>query len=176
MKVLKKKNIALIIFVSFIFIQGITLVTNASIVNSKPSEKMQELVNEQSLLTKEERETLELINIYRKERGLKELKTFAKLQEVAYMKAKDIVDNEYFSHNSKNLGTPFEMIQNNGIEYKIAGENLAGNITPEKAVEAWISSRLHRENIEEGEFEYTGICVMDSPVYGKVFVQIFLGI
>ncbi|MCI8518759.1 MAG: hypothetical protein HFJ51_01120 [Clostridia bacterium] len=176
MKVLKKKNIALIIFVSFIFIQGITLVTNASIVNSKPSEKMQELVNEQSLLTKEERETLELINIYRKERGLKELKTFAKLQEVAYMKAKDIVDNEYFSHNSKNLGTPFEMIQNNGIEYRIAGENLAGNITPEKAVEAWINSRLHRENIEEGEFEYTGICVMDSPVYGKVFVQIFLGI
>ena len=176
MKVLKKKNIALIIFVSFIFIQGITLVTNASIVNSKPSEKMQELINEQSLLTKEERETLELINIYRKERGLKELKTFAKLQEVAYMKAKDIVDNEYFSHNSKNLGTPFEMIQNNGIEYRIAGENLAGNITPEKAVEAWINSRLHRENIEEGEFEYTGICVMDSPVYGKVFVQIFLGI
>ncbi len=176
MKVLKKKNIALIIFVSFIFIQGITLVTNASIVNSKPSEKMQELVNEQSLLTKEERETLELINIYRKERGLKELKTFAKLQEVAYMKARDIVDNEYFSHNSKNLGTPFEMIQNNGIEYRIAGENLAGNITPEKAVEAWINSRLHRENIEEGEFEYTGICVMDSPVYGKVFVQIFLGI
>ena len=92
------------------------------------------------------------------------------------MKAKDIVDNEYFSHNSKNLGTPFEMIQNNGIEYRIAGENLAGNITPEKAVEAWINSRLHRENIEEGEFEYTGICVMDSPVYGKVFVQIFLGI
>jgi len=45
MKVLKKKSIALIIFVSFIFIQGITLVTNASIVNSKPSEKMQELVD-----------------------------------------------------------------------------------------------------------------------------------
>jgi len=176
MKVLKKKSIALIIFVSFIFIQGITLVTNASIVNSKPSEKMQELINEQSLLTKEERETLELINIYRKERGLKELKPFAKLQEVAYMKAKDIVDNEYFSHNSENLGTPFEMIQNNGIEYKIAGENLAGNINPEKAVDAWINSRLHRENIEEGEFEYTGICVIDSPIYGKVFVQIFIGI
>ena len=144
MKVLKKKSITLIIFVSFIFIQGITLVTNASIINSKPSEKMQELINEQCLLTKEEKETLELINEYRKEKGLKELKTFARLQKVAYMKAKDIVDNEYFSHTSENLGTPFEMIQNNGIEYKIAGENLAGNITSEKAVEARINSKLHR--------------------------------
>lgn len=73
-------------------------------------------------------------------------------------------------------GTPFAMLHNNGIEYRIAGENLAGNISPEKAVEAWINSELHRDNIEEKNFEYTGICVIESPKYGKVFVQIFLGI
>lgn len=176
MKVLKKKKSTLIIFVSFILIESISLATYQMNTESKASETMKELVNEESLLTIEEEKTLELINKYRKEKGLKELKTFAKLQQVAYLKAKDIVENQYFSHKSKNLGTPFEMLQNNEIEYKMAGENLAGNISPEKAVEAWINSDLHRENIEEKSFEYTGICVMESPVYGKVFVQIFLEI
>ena len=176
MKLLKKKKIALIIFLSFILIESISLATYQMSTESRASETMQELVNEQSLLTIDEEKTLELINKYRKEKGLKELKTFAKLQEVAYLKAKDIVENEYFSHESKNLGTPFAMLHNNGIEYRIAGENLAGNISPEKAVEAWINSELHRDNIEEKNFEYTGICVIESPKYGKVFVQIFLGI
>ena len=53
---------------------------------------------------------------------------------------------------------------------------MAGNKDPEKAVEAWLNSKLHRENILEENFEYTGISIIQSPVYGKVFVQIFMGI
>lgn len=34
----------------------------------------------------------------------------------------------------------------------------------------------HRDNILEQNFNYTGICVIDSPIYGKVFVQLFIGI
>ena len=82
----------------------------------------------------------------------------------------------YFSHNSPILGTPFELMDKTGIYYNFAGENLAGNISPEKAVEAWINSPAHRENILDKEYTYTGIAVMDSSVYGKVFVQMFIGI
>ena len=63
-----------------------------------------------------------------------------------------------------------------GVFYKVAGENLAGNISPEKAVEAWINSPTHKENILEERFAYTGISVVESPVYGRVFVQMFIGV
>ncbi len=68
------------------------------------------------------------------------------------------------------------MLRNNKISYKIAGENLAGNTTPKKAVEAWINSTSHRENILEEDFTYTGIYVIESKTYGKIFVQLFIGI
>ena len=53
---------------------------------------------------------------------------------------------------------------------------MAGNISPEKAVEAWINSPTHKENILEERFAYTGISVVESPVYGRVFVQMFIGV
>ena len=68
------------------------------------------------------------------------------------------------------------MLNNNNVYYSVAGENLAGNISSKKAVQAWINSPAHKDNILEEDFEYTGICVVDSEVYGKVFVQLFIGI
>ena len=140
-------------------------------------EYINEIVGQDTpILNKEEQETLDLINEYRKENGLEELKSILILQNVARLKAEDLVENQYFSHISEKLGTPFEMLAQNDVDYKIAGENLAGNITPKKAVNAWINSASHRDNILEEDFKYTGICVIDSPVYGKIFVQLFIGI
>ena len=68
------------------------------------------------------------------------------------------------------------MLKSNGIEYKVAGENLAGNITEARAVNAWINSPAHRDNILDESYEYTGICVVESETYGKIFVQLFLGV
>ena len=127
-------------------------------------------------LTAEEQETLKLINEYRIQNGLKELKPISSLQYVAEIKANDLVQNNYFSHTSEILGTPFELLENNNIDYLIAGENLAGNTIPERAVKAWIESKSHKDNILEEDFEYTGISVIESPVYGRVFVQFFIGI
>lgn len=138
-------------------------------------DKRELIEKEENFLTEEEQQVLILINEYRKKNGLEELKSYSKLQEMSKMKAKDIVQNEYFSHVSPNIGSPFEMLEENEIDYLIAGENLAGNITPGKAVDAWICSESHRQNILEERFEYTGICVIESPIYGKVFVQLFIG-
>lgn len=174
MKVSTRKIVTLFIFVILILIETISLGMYQESISKK--ERMQSIVKVEANLNSEEEETLRLINEYRKENGLKELKTVSKLQEVAKLKAEDLVQNEYFSHTSKALGTPFEMLQDNGIAYTKAGENLAGNQTPERAVEAWINSPAHRDNILKAEYEYTGICVIDSPVYGKIFVQLFITI
>lgn len=175
MKVQVKKIVTLFIFVLFILIEGISFATSASDETEKNKE-IKDMVQEVATLSKEEEETLNAINEYRRENGLSDLKAISKLQEVAKIKAEDIVENEYFSHNSENLGTPFEMLKANDVKYKFAGENLAGSTTSEKAVDAWINSTSHRDNILDEDYEYTGIYVIDSPVYGKIFVQIFLGI
>lgn len=127
-------------------------------------------------LSTEERDTLNLINEYRNENGLESLKPCYELQEVAKLKAEDLVNNNYFAHNSEKLGTPFEMLEANNVDYQIAGENLAGNTTCKRAVNAWINSEAHRDNILEEKYEYTGIYVIDSDIYGKIYVQLFMGV
>ena len=175
MKVQIKKIVTLFIFAVFVLLQGISFATSA-LDETEKNKEINDMVQEVATLSKEEKETLNAINEYRRENGLSDLKAISKLQDVAKIKAEDIVENEYFSHNSENLGTPFEMLKDNGVRYKVAGENLAGSTTPEKAVNAWIDSPSHRDNILDEDYEYTGIYVIDSPVYGKIFVQIFLGV
>ena len=171
MKLSKKKAVIIIMLAIIVFIESYSIAsyqTNAFIENEN------NII--EANLTEEEQEVLDLVNKNREETGIKTLKTYSKLQQIAKLKAVDIVTNNYFSHNSPTLGTPFEMLKAYGIDYKISGENLAGNINSERAVNAWMNSESHRENILEEKFDYTGICVIDSEVYGKIFVQVFIGI
>lgn len=126
-------------------------------------------------LTQDEKETFDLINAKRKEAGLSALKIDNELQNVARVKAKDLVDNNYFSHNSPTYGTPFNMMKNFGITYKTAGENIAGNSSNTGAVNAWMNSEGHRANILNSSYNYTGLAVVSSSKYGKVYVQMFIG-
>lgn len=178
MKKLKQRLITLLFFVIFILIETVSIATyqTAIIKENDKNSNIAKMIDKEAILSKEEQETLNLINEYRMKNGLEALKPLADLQKVSTKKAKDLVENAYFSHNSKNLGTPFEMLKNSGIQYAAAGENLAGNSSPEKAVEAWINSPLHKANILDKDFEYTGITVIESPIYGKIFVQLFIGI
>ncbi len=126
-------------------------------------------------LSKDEQEVFNLINQKRTSAGLPALAINEELQNVARIKAQDMVNNGYFSHNSPTYGTPFEMIKKFGITYKAAGENIAGNSSNSKAVEAWMNSEGHRANILSNSFNYTGVAVVSSPTYGKIYVQMFIG-
>ena len=181
MKISRLRPGILFVLIFFIFIEIISLATYKTVVLGKTEEDSisamkTKIEKEEVILSSDEQEVLELINEYRAENGLSELKPFSDLQEVAKLKAEDLVNNEYFAHTSPILGTPFEMLKDNEVSYKVAGENLAGYMTAEKAVEAWINSPTHRDNILENRYEYTGIYVIDSPVYGKIFVQLFIGV
>lgn len=175
MKISNRRIGILFIFVIVILIESISLATYQTAKLGEVNKKNL-MISKNAILTQEEQETLDLINEYRNENGLTSLKPLSDLQEVSKLKAKDLIENSYFSHTSPNLGNPFEMLAKNEIDYSIAGENLAGNINPQKAIEAWINSPSHKENILEDKFEYTGICVKESSIYGKIFVQLFVGI
>ena len=128
-----------------------------------------------SSLTADELETFNLINKQRANNGLSALKVDTELQRVARIKAQDMVDNNYFDHTSPTYGTPFNMMKNFGITYKTAGENIAGNSSNSAAVTAWMNSSGHRANILNSSYNYTGLAVVSSPRYGKIYVQMFIG-
>lgn len=126
-------------------------------------------------LTADEKETFDLINKERVAAGLKALAIDDEVQNVARVKAQDMVNRGYFSHTSPTYGSPFDMLKNYGISYKTAGENIAGNSTNSGAVNAWMNSSGHKANILNSSYNYTGLAVVSSPKYGKIYVQMFIG-
>ena len=123
----------------------------------------------------DEKEVFDLINAQRTKNGLSALKVDSGVQNVARIKAQDMVDNNYFSHNSPIYGSPFEMLNKFKVSYKTAGENIAGNSSNSAAVTAWMNSSGHKANILNSSFNYTGIGAVKSAKYGKVYVQMFIG-
>lgn len=128
-----------------------------------------------STMSSDEKEVFDLINKQRTNNGLAALKMDSEVLNVARIKAKDMVDNNYFSHNSPTYGSPFDMLKSFKVSYKTAGENIAGNSSNSAAVTAWMNSSGHKSNILNSSFNYTGIGVVKSNKYGKVYVQIFIG-
>ena len=126
-------------------------------------------------LSADEQEVFDLINKQRINSGLEALKIDNEVQRVARIKAQDMVNNNYFSHTSPTYGSPFDMLKSFKISYKSAGENIAGNSSNSGAVNAWMNSSGHKANILNSSFNYTGIGVVSSQKYGKVYVQMFIG-
>ena len=128
-----------------------------------------------SSLSSDEKEVLDLINKQRANNGLKPLEIDYEVQRVAKIKAQDMVNNNYFSHESPTYGSPFNMLTSFKVSYRTAGENIAGNSSNSGAVNAWMNSSGHKANILNSSFTYTGIGVVNSSKYGKIYVQIFIG-
>ena len=126
-------------------------------------------------VSQEDQTLLELVNKARADAGVGPLQFDAELMKVAELKAQDMVDNNYFSHQSPTYGSPFDMMRQFGISFKTAGENIAGNRTVEGAFKAWMNSEGHKRNILNSGFNYTGLGIVDSSKYGKMLVQQFIG-
>ncbi len=120
----------------------------------------------------DEKAMLDMVNKARKEEGLSPLIFDEELVKLARMKATDMKNNNYFSHTSSYYGTPFDMMKKYGVKFSIAGENLAGNQSMEKALTAWLKESGN--NLYNKEFTHTGIGVVESPTYGKLYVEMFM--
>ena len=118
---------------------------------------------------------LERINAIRNENGLPALTLDSLITATAQTKARDMVENNYFSHNSPTYGSPFLMMKNARITYKAAGENIAGNNNLDDAITSFINSPEHSQNILSNAYNYIGIGLEKSDTYGYVIVLMFIG-
>ncbi|WP_164218009.1 SafA/ExsA family spore coat assembly protein [Virgibacillus sp. YIM 98842] len=120
----------------------------------------------------EEQEVINLVNKERADAGLPALKYDWELARVAKYKSQDMKDQNYFSHNSPVYGSPFTMMQNFGINYRSAGENIArGQRSAKQVVNAWMNSSGHRANIMSSDFTHIGVGYVES---GNYWTQMFI--
>lgn len=105
-----------------------------------------------------ENEVIRLVNVQRSKNGLQLLKTNWQLSRVARYKSADMANKGYFSHNSPTYGTPFQMMENFGLRFSSAGENIAyGQRTPAEVMNDWMNSPGHRNNILSRSYTEIGV-------------------
>ena len=115
-----------------------------------------------------EKRTLELHNETRVDRGLPRLCVHPVLMKAARAHSQEMLDKDYFSHDSYNGETAEERLQRfgytpRGYTYYKIGENIAWGSgsygSPERIFESWMNSQGHRENILDKGFRQVGIGV-----------------
>lgn len=120
---------------------------------------------------------VEYVNKTRDSSGLSLLRENPELDLAAYLKAKDILEKDYFDHWSPEGVSPWHWFDEAGYDYKFAGENLAiGFLDSIEVHDAWLDSPTHKENILNKNFKEIGIAVLKGEFEGRetnVVVQLF---
>lgn len=115
-----------------------------------------------------------IMNQERANAGVGGISQNASLDAVAQIRAQEIVQS--FSHTRPNGTSCFTILDEGGIAYMTAGENIAaGYGDPASVMSGWMNSPGHRANILNGSFGQVGIGYYTDPNsgYGTYWVQIF---
>lgn len=120
-----------------------------------------------------DQELLLLVNEKRLEKGLTPLKINEKLSKAAQEKANHMFANNYWAHFAPDHTTPWKFFVDNGYDYIYAGENLAkGFSNAHDAVDAWMDSPTHRDNILSPQYEDIGFAIAEGNLQGEETVLI----
>ncbi|MCT4619157.1 MAG: SafA/ExsA family spore coat assembly protein [Marinisporobacter sp.] len=122
-----------------------------------------------------ENEVIKLVNIERSKKGLPALKSNWQLSRCARYKSQDMINKNYFSHQSPTYGSPFKMMESFGLKFSSAGENIAkGQRTPQEVMNSWMNSSGHRSNILSSSFSEIGVGLAKDQ-YGRCYwTQMFM--
>ncbi len=122
-----------------------------------------------------EDEVIRLVNLERTSRGIPALTKNWELARVARYKSQDMVNKNYFSHTSPTYGSPFTMMQNFGLRFTAAAENIAyGQRSAKEVVAAWMNSPGHRANILSAAYTQTGVGAAKKSNGTLYWTQMFI--
>lgn len=116
---------------------------------------------------------LNLVNKERLTKGITELVFDNSLRDVGRAHCEDMFKRGYFSHYTPEGFSPFDRMNQAGISYTSAGENLALSPNTDIAMQGLMNSPGHRANILSVNFGRIGVGVIDGGIYGKMFCQEF---
>lgn len=122
-------------------------------------------------------EVINLTNQKRAEAGLPPLSNNSTLASAAHKKGEDMLNKDYWAHVAPDGTQPWKFITDSGYGYRYAGENLARDFSnASSAVEAWMASPTHKENILSPKYKEIGIAVVEGDLSGAdttLIVQFF---
>lgn len=122
-------------------------------------------------------EVIRLTNDRRVAAGLSPLSENGALSQAAQAKGADMLNKGYWAHFAPDGTSPWNFFTNFGYKYRYAGENLARDFSSSgAAVDAWMNSPTHRENILSGNYKEVGIGVVEGNLAGvetTIIVQFF---
>lgn len=122
-------------------------------------------------------EVIRLTNEKRAQNGLSPLTANTTLSQAAQAKGLHMLEHDYWAHFSPDGVSPWTFFANFGYSYKYAGENLARDFRdPSSAVEAWMNSEAHKENMLSPKYKEIGIAVVEGDLAGvdtTIIVQFF---
>jgi uncharacterized YkwD family protein/spore coat assembly protein SafA len=122
-----------------------------------------------------EQQVIDLVNQQRAQNGLSALKSNWEVCRVARYKSQDMIDKQYFAHQSPTYGSAFNMMENFGIRFSAAGENIAyGQPTPQEVMNDWMNSPGHRSNILSPTYNQMGCGVAKASNGTFYWTQMFI--
>lgn len=125
--------------------------------------------------TEQENEVIRLVNVQRVNNGLQPLTANWELCRVARYKSADMANKGYFSHTSPTYGSPFRMMEDFGLRFSAAGENIAyGQTTPAQVMNSWMNSPGHRSNILNGTYTQIGVGLAKNKNGVCYWTQMFM--
>jgi uncharacterized protein YkwD len=160
---MKTKLLSVLLLVAVMYTMN-SCSTDASEVSTVDNNTVQKVVNYS--YSESEIETMKLINEYRVSVGLNPLEkinhiSYKSEEHDYYMINNNVVNHNDFVARSENIMKV--------LGAKTVSENIAYNYsTPQAALNAWLASPGHKENIE-GDFTHFGISIRENPVTGKKY-------
>jgi len=122
-----------------------------------------------------EQKVADIVNQRRAEAGLAPLKMNWEVSRVARYKSQDMIDKKYFAHQSPTYGSAFNMMENFGIKFTAAGENIAyGQKTPEEVMTSWMNSAGHKANILSSAYNQIGVGAAKASNGTLYWTQMFI--
>jgi uncharacterized protein YkwD len=121
-----------------------------------------------------EYQLFDVTNAARVTHGLSVLTWDDHVRETARDHSLDMAENKYFDHTNLKGESPFDRMEDDGIKFMAAGENLAyGQYSSIFAHEGLMNSIGHRKNILSDDFGYLGVGVAfneeSQPYYTENF-------
>ena len=131
-----------------------------------------------SMATTDERRVFDLINQARRAQGYAPLVWDAELTRMAREHSAEMAGQNFLSHEGPD-GAMVERAHERGIRgWQVLAENIAYNQGFDDpagfAVERWLKSAKHRDNIMRAGFTHTGLGVARTPDGRIYFTQVFV--
>lgn len=116
-------------------------------------------------------------NVQRVSVGLSPLTENSALSSAALAKGNDMLAKGYWAHFAPDGTSPWTFFTKFDYKYQYAGENLARDFSDvSSAIDAWMDSPTHRENILNPHYKEIGIGVVEGSLAGAnttIIVQFF---